>query len=74
MSKKKKKRMYLLYDGSAILDTNSAMVLDTADSYEEAVETAPYHGQVCCYSYKEEGENLVDERLEFTTNEKGKVP
>lgn len=69
MSKRKvlPERIFFLYDGRAALgDTDSATVLVTADSLEDAIEKRGWFGNdAVIYSYARGGEYLTDERREY---------
>ena len=60
------KRLYILYDERAAMgDTTKAMVLScdyTLKGIKEDLELFP---NAICYSYKDNGKELVDERREW---------
>lgn len=60
-------RMYILYDGRAAGgDTSEASVLVCCETYREAwSERKDYGGASVCYSYRQSGKQLIDERYEF---------
>lgn len=59
-------RHFILYDGRAMTDTDSATAIEAGIySIEEAKASAPDYGGVACWSYREERSQLVDERFEF---------
>ncbi len=65
------KRMYLIYDGRAILgSTDEAMVLvASGNSLKQARRDARGFGECAIYSYEEApGNKLVDERFEEIVN------
>ena len=61
-----KEKLYVIYDMRAELgNTDDASILGTENSYEEAKKTLKNLGEGVVYSYREEGQNLVDEEYEF---------
>lgn len=60
-------RKFVVYDGRAAGgDTDEAQVLLVCSSLTEAKKEAPHHGDDCAvFSYAVQGDQLVDERLEF---------
>lgn len=63
----KHKRVYILYDDRAAdgLGTSDASVLVVCEDEQEAREYCGEFGAMACYSYREDGENLIDERHEW---------
>lgn len=57
-----RKAMYLIKDmrAAAGRDTDSAMVLDTADTLEEAEEAARLQGEGSIWRYEEDGNVLIN--------------
>ena len=60
-------RTYILYDDRAAdgCGTGDASVLVVCESEKEAHTYEGEFGGMACYSYAEEGKNLVDERFEW---------
>lgn len=59
------KRLYIVYDGRAIDNTDDAAVMVTCDSLKEARSYKGDFGDGCViWSYAKKGEELVDERFE----------
>lgn len=54
-------RLYIVYDGRAMYDVDSASVFTTANSLKEAREDAKSYGEGVIYSYAEDG---TDEQFE----------
>ena len=61
------KRAYILYDSRAAdgMGTDDASVLVACESNEEALSYRGEYGGMACYSYREDGKNLVDEKFEW---------
>lgn len=60
------KRHYIIYDGRAMAETDDATALEAGiGSLAEAKESAPDYGGAACWSYRERGGQLTDERFEF---------
>ena len=64
--KTKEKRLYIIYDGRAISgDTDDAAVMVACESLKEALSyKGDFGGDCVLYSYREDGNNLVDEKFE----------
>ena len=61
-NKPKREKLYIIYDGRALGNTNDAAVMETCDSLEEAEESAPDYGEGCCiWSYDVDGDKLINE-------------
>lgn len=60
-------RVYVLYDDRAAngLGTDNASVLEVCESNAEACRAKGNYGAMACYSYRQEGSELVDECFEW---------
>lgn len=60
-------RQYILYDSRAAdgSGTEDASVLVVCDDEKEALDYRGDFGAMACYSYRVDGDNLVDERFEW---------
>ena len=59
------KRIYIIYDGRAIDNTDEAAVMVTCDSLKEARSYKGAFGNGCIvWSYTKQGKKLTDERFE----------
>jgi len=67
MKKLTDRRVYILYDGRAsdAMGTDEASVLVACESDEEALSYRGEYGGMSCYSYDEDGSNLINERFEW---------
>lgn len=67
-----KKRRYIIYDERAMLDVDEAEVLGVCDSLSEAKRDAKELGyNAVIYSYRVEGDTLVDEQYEWSSFNEG---
>jgi hypothetical protein len=61
-------KMYIIYDGRARYDVDSATVLDTADSFEEAIQAsanAPEDSVVFAYDIDNNGDLINGKLVEY---------
>jgi hypothetical protein len=63
----KEKRIYILYDSRAAdgLGTDEASVLVVCETERQARSQCGEFGGMACYSYRDEGGELTDERHEW---------
>jgi hypothetical protein len=61
------KRTYILYDSRAAdgMGTDEASVFVVCETEKEAISYCGDFGGMACYSYKDDGKNLTDERHEW---------
>ncbi len=61
------KRTYILWDSQAAdgFGTEEASVFVVCDSEDEALSYCGHFGAMACYSYRDDGDTLTDERFEW---------
>ena len=57
-------KFYIIYDGRAFYDTDSASVLFTTDDLDEAIKSANEDfGDACIVEYDDNGKKLINEHV-----------